>query len=41
MDPKTMVMMGMAGFIFLLFIIIGIIVWVNSGDESVRQRPQV
>ena len=34
MDPKILVVLGAGGFMCLLFVIIGIIAWVNSGDDG-------
>ena len=34
MDPKILVVLGAGGFMCLLFVIIGIIAWVTSGDDD-------
>ena len=34
MDPKVIVILGMGAFMLFLFIIIGVIYWVNSEDDS-------
>jgi hypothetical protein len=34
MDPKVLVVLGMGGLMFFLFLIVGIVVWINSEEED-------
>lgn len=34
MDPKVLAVLGMGGLMFFLFLIVGIVVWINSEEEE-------